>query len=117
MIVVDIAGEVVGFLLARCFEGKVHLVDSVVCPRVRGRGMGRQLVLEVLKAVSGDAPMLVSAEVRRSNETARRTLMGLGLRAVCCLRNYYSHPSEDALVFEGVLSLGDRASGSVQEGR
>ncbi|MDO5729821.1 MAG: GNAT family N-acetyltransferase [Actinomycetaceae bacterium] len=121
--------EMVGYVGAR-LGIDTDLMTVGVYPHARGRGIGRQLVLELLSHVrhvqiTSDyqfsfepvAPPAgvgiirpirhverVLLEVRVSNVAAITLYETLGFRGIGTISDYYRHPLEDALVMEAHLS-------------
>jgi ribosomal-protein-alanine acetyltransferase len=59
--------EVVGFLTATVGAGEAHVLDVVVHPDHRDRGVGRRLVTELLERLADEGVTDVTLEVRPSN--------------------------------------------------
>lgn len=82
---VAVAGdEVVGFahLGRRQQAGDVELYRFYVLPEYQGQGLGRQLIVEGIKALQADGPVArVFAQVERDNEIGCRAYRGLGFTA------------------------------------
>jgi ribosomal-protein-alanine N-acetyltransferase len=79
---------------------ELHVHNLAVHPGVRRGGLGRLLMDVVLQAGARQGARAALLEVRGSNEAARRLYESLGFRELATRRNYYSHPTEDALVME-----------------
>jgi ribosomal-protein-alanine N-acetyltransferase len=69
-----------------------HIVSIAVDPAYRRRGIGTELVEEVLKRTKGTARV----EVRKSNEVAKKFYTQLGFTVQTVIPKYYG--DEDALV-------------------
>ena len=74
------------------YFGNVAIVSIAVHPAYRRRGIGTELVEEVLKVTKGNAIV----EVRESNEIAKEFYMHLGFSLRTLIPNYYG--DENALV-------------------
>jgi [ribosomal protein S18]-alanine N-acetyltransferase len=83
--------------------GELHVHNLAVHPGFRRGGLGRLLMGAILEVGANRGATAALLEVRRSNEAARRLYEGLGFHALATRRNYYSHPTEDALVMEKSL--------------
>jgi ribosomal-protein-alanine N-acetyltransferase len=95
---VYIAGhEIVGYII---FYPSGHIVSVAVHARYRRRGIGTELVGEVLKRTKGEAIV----EVRASNEVARKFYNHLGFVMRGIIPGYYG--DEDAVVMINPLSKG-----------
>lgn len=89
--------RVLGFVLVQCaVSGEAEILTVAVDPVARRRGVARRLLWGVLEAMPGR----VWLEVRRSNTAAQRLYQQLGFVDVGLRRNYYSSPSEDAVVMQ-----------------
>jgi len=81
--------EIVGYII---FYPQGHIVSIAVHPAYRRRGIGTELVAEVLKRTRG----IASVEVRASNEVAKTFYKRLGFSLRTIIPRYYG--DEDALV-------------------
>jgi len=94
----DDAGRVIGFCAFWHVMDEAHINNLAVAPRFRRGGVASAL----LSRVFGDAARLgatrVTLEVRRSNEAAQRLYERFGFDVAGVRVDYYSHPTEDALV-------------------
>ena len=77
-----------------------HILNLCVRTESRGRGLGHQLLLELLDLAREEWAGAVLLEVRSTNEPALQLYKRMGFRQVDIRRDYYSGPegSEDALV-------------------
>jgi [ribosomal protein S18]-alanine N-acetyltransferase len=78
--------------------GEVQVHDLAVHPDHRGHGLARWLLRFVLDWAARRGAAEAYLEVRRSNQAARELYGSLGFQEVSARRDYYSHPTEDALV-------------------
>ena len=76
----------------------IHINNLAIRPELRGRGLGRILLQQVLQEAERLGARHATLEVRRSNAAARRLYEGAGFRLVGVRANYYTHPIEDALI-------------------
>jgi ribosomal-protein-alanine N-acetyltransferase len=83
--------------------GELHVHNLAVHPGDRRQGWARLLMRVVLGLAVRQGATVALLEVRRSNEAARGLYESLGFRVLATRREYYSRPTEDALVME--LSL------------
>ena len=81
--------KIVGYII---FYSEGHIVSIAVHPAYRGRGIGTELVGEVLKVTKGNA----SVEARESNEVAKEFYKHLGFSLQSIIPKYYG--DEDALL-------------------
>ncbi len=83
------SNKITGYII---FYPEGHIVSIAVHPAYRRRGIGAELVGEVLKVTKGNA----SVEVRESNEVAKEFYTHLGFFLQAIVPKYYG--DEDALV-------------------
>jgi [ribosomal protein S18]-alanine N-acetyltransferase len=79
---------------------ELHVHNLAAHPAGRRRGWGRMLMRAVLALATRRGARTALLEVRRSNEAARGLYESLGFRVLATRRDYYRHPTEDALVME-----------------
>ena len=96
--VAEVENETAGFVAAHILSGEeCHLESIAVAALFQRRGIARALVQWLLKQ-AGPVPCLL--EVRESNEPALALYRGLGFSPIGRRKNYYTHPTEDALVLQ-----------------
>ena len=87
--------KLVGFLVWReLAPGEAEILNVVIDPEFRRRGLGRILLKEVFQVHHGK----VFLEVRESNSDARSFYQALGFEQVGVRREYYKNPLESAIV-------------------
>ena len=91
-------GAVVGFCSYWRVVDEVHINNLAVLPTFRRQGIGRALLKRILTEAAREGATRALLEVRRSNEDARRLYETLGFTVAGIRRQYYSHPTEDAVV-------------------
>jgi len=90
-------GSIAGFLVWRPLAiGECEVLNLVVAPRFRRRGIARQLLEPLLNA----ADTQVFLEVRETNQAARMFYKSLGFQEVSVRRGYYESPPETAIVMK-----------------
>ncbi len=93
--VAELGGRVVGFVVCRSVvEGESEVLSLVVDPALRRRGIGKQLMMELL----GGLPGTWFLEVRESNTAARKLYEHLGFQEIARRSNYYQDTGETAVV-------------------
>lgn len=93
----DDAG-VAGYLLGRVVVDHGEILSLAVLPERRRAGIGRQLLGEALDLMAARGVTVAWLEVRVSNAAARALYRGAGFAESGLRRDYYRHPTEDALV-------------------
>lgn len=94
---------VLGFLVARQVAGEWELENIVVAEEFRGKGVGTQLLRELLTQAQKGNSDSVFLEVRESNAPARHFYQKLGFRETGRRKAYYSNPAEDAILYGRTL--------------
>jgi len=94
----DAEGRILGFVNHWLVYDEVHVLNIAVHPEFRRRGYGERLMRHVLKFAGASGCRLVTLEVRRSNEAAKRLYGSLGFRPIGVRPNYYAEDGEDAIV-------------------
>lgn len=94
----DGVGILVGFVGSWLLVDELHVTTIAVHPDWRRLGIGRSLLLHLIRAALGRGATAITLEVRASNGPAQRLYEGLGFRLVGRRRGYYSDNGEDALI-------------------
>lgn len=91
--------EILGYANFRFLAGEGELMRIAVHPACRGRGYARKLMDRlVLSSVEQNAAAL-TLEVRAGNIPAICLYKSYGFKEEAVRKNYYEHPTEDALIF------------------
>ena len=90
---------VLGFIVARVLGDEWEIENVAVAARAQRRGLGSQLVKELLEVARGRGARAVFLEVRESNQAAQGLYRKWGFVPAGRRKSYYSDPSEDALLF------------------
>jgi [ribosomal protein S18]-alanine N-acetyltransferase len=102
--------HVAGYIATWVVVDEVHINNLAVRPECRGRGYGSALLTHALAEAAVHGAFRATLEVRRSNEAARRLYERFGFRVAGIRRDYYSHPTEDALILWRDTSVPARSS-------
>lgn len=94
---------VAGYIVAREAAGELHINNVAVRHEYRRKGIGRELLSQVLSQGLLMGASTAFLEVRRGNGAAQSLYKTCGFRAIAVRPNYYSEPREDAVVMS--LSL------------
>lgn len=89
----------IGFIVAREVGQEWEIENVVVTNNSRRKGVGAQLVREILALARARATKDVFLEVRESNQPARRLYEACGFQIAGRRSKYYSAPEEDAVLF------------------
>ncbi|MCA9524279.1 MAG: ribosomal protein S18-alanine N-acetyltransferase [Myxococcales bacterium] len=100
----DLDGRCVGYAVIWVIEEQADVINLVVDPRWRRRGVGRALFEYALGALRVDGVSRCTLEVRAGNVAAIELYRKLGFATAQRRANYYSDPPEDALVMHLALA-------------
>ncbi|MGH9736913.1 MAG: ribosomal protein S18-alanine N-acetyltransferase [Candidatus Acidiferrales bacterium] len=92
-----------GFLIARSLLGESEILNFGVRPDARRRGIGSQLLQEVIDWSKRSRDRRIMLEVRASNLPAQSFYARHGFRIVGRRGRYYSNPTEEALLLDCAL--------------
>ena len=92
--------RVLGFAVYYVSFENADLYNIAVRPEARGRGVGTALLGEVLRRARAGGAERMFLEVRRSNLAAQRLYERAGFAVCGVRRNYYTSPTEDAILME-----------------
>ncbi len=87
-----------GFFFAQMAEGEMEILNFAVAKEHRRRGMGRALLAEGMEQGAALGARRCFLEVRASNHAELLFYQGQGFAELYRRRNYYSDPSDDAVV-------------------
>lgn len=91
-------GNLAGYVGSQSVMGEADMMNLAVCPQFRRRGIGENLVQELIRHLTANQVHSLTLEVRRSNEAALKLYEKLGFSEVGCRPGYYSNPKEDAWI-------------------
>jgi [ribosomal protein S18]-alanine N-acetyltransferase len=100
-VVVDTPTGVGGYAVMSMGAGEAHVLNICLAERLRGRGIGRELLRAVLEHAGGHGVGQAFLEVRPSNVAAIALYESMGFERIGLRRGYYQAPGgrEDALVY------------------
>ena len=99
----DGSGLLVGYICPMQLLDEGHILNVAVDPDLRGSGVGRMLVQQVLDDCRAAGASFVSLEVRESNLPAITLYRKMGFVEMGKRKRYYEN-GEDALMMEYVFS-------------
>lgn len=97
-LVLEHAGEVLGFAGMHVVLDEGHIVQVAVAPAHRGKGYGTKLAMALMQYAANLGVSYVTLEVRVSNEPARRLYAAMGFQQVSVRKRYYEDTGEDGLL-------------------
>lgn len=91
--------NLLGYIGANNICGEVYITNVAVNENYRGKGYGKMLVNHLIKQCEAENALFVTLEVRKSNENAIALYKICGFKKVGERKNFYSKPTEDALIY------------------
>lgn len=96
--------KVIGYIGNWFVLNEGHITNLAVHPCYRGKGMGKKLIVTLLKIGARENIASYTLEVRVSNIVAQRLYRRLGFQEAGIRKNYYQNNQEDALIMWKHLS-------------
>ncbi|PTD94653.1 ribosomal-protein-alanine N-acetyltransferase [archaeon SCG-AAA382B04] len=91
-------GEVIGYILGgKINQKEFKLISLAVQPQHQGKKVGTKLLKKFLKNIKKEHPYLISLEVRKSNQKAKKFYKKFGFKEVRKKPDYYQN-GEDAIL-------------------
>ena len=105
-----------GYVGVYCTADEGEITNVAVVQSARNRGIGRELLLEMIKRIEQRGISRLVLEVRVSNDPAIRLYEKQGFAVMGKRKNFYEKPTEDAYVMvrEPVVPTGDSMAISLQ---
>lgn len=92
------SGRVVGYAGLWLIVDEAHITTVAVDPEMRRKGIGRHVVVEILKLAQEAGMLCATLEVRAGNAAALALYEKLGFERVAIRKGYYPDNKEDAVV-------------------
>ncbi|HIX89405.1 MAG TPA: ribosomal protein S18-alanine N-acetyltransferase [Candidatus Agathobaculum pullicola] len=96
-------GQAVGYVGCQTVLDEGYITNVAVSPDCRRQGIGRALIAELVSCARAKELSFVTLEVRASNASALALYEGAGFGRVGVRKNFYSAPSEDAVLMTRFL--------------
>ena len=93
-------GKIIGAVLYGAILPEWEIYRVCVTPSARGRGIGRALLVTLHDRLAAEGYHTGMLEVRRSNSPAIGLYEASGYDRIGVRRDYYRHPTEDALIYQ-----------------
>ena len=90
--------DIVGYCGMWVVMDESHITNVAVAERMRGNKIGEGLMREAIRVVMEQEVVLMTLEVRVSNDVAKNLYHKLNFQDGGIRKNYYSDTGEDALV-------------------
>lgn len=96
--------RIAGYIVARESAGELHINNVAVRDQYRRRGIGSALLGRIVEAARGRKVQVAFLEVRSGNHAAQALYEKTGFKAIARRADYYSEPTEDAVVMSLTLA-------------
>lgn len=103
-LVVETAKVIVGYICYRCVQDEAELLKLAVHPGHRRHGIATMLIEYAVDELKTRGVAGIYLEVRESNGPARSMYEAFGFLNAGKRREYYSSPTEDAVVMKLALN-------------
>lgn len=97
-LVAELNGLVAGY--CGCYQSleEAEIVNVAVKKELRGLGIGRKMLTELMNLGKGQGVFAYTLEVRVSNHTAIHLYESLGFESIGIRKNFYEKPTENAMI-------------------
>lgn len=92
------AEKLVGYVGSQSVLGWADMMNLAVAPEYRRRGIGEELIKQLISHLQKNEVTCLTLEVRASNAPAIALYEKMGFCEVGIRPNYYHNPKEDALI-------------------
>ena len=98
--VVEHKDKVIGFIIYGLYKTDIGILNFAVHPDWRRRGVGKQMLTELITKLSAQGFKKIILEVRETNLPAQLFFRDCGFMAISVLHNYYEDTPEDAYLMQ-----------------
>ena len=97
-LVAELDGEIAGY--CGCYQSleEAEITNIAVKRQLRGHGIGRRLLEELMRIGKEQGAFAYTLEVRVSNQAAIHLYESLGFVSFGIRKNFYEKPKEDAMI-------------------
>jgi ribosomal-protein-alanine N-acetyltransferase len=96
--VMEYAGEIIAYGGMWVFFGEAHITNVAVAPEFRGRGLGRAMMLHLMRTALHKKADAMTLEVRETNAVAQNLYASLGFEKAGERKGYYGDTGESAYI-------------------
>ena len=98
LIIRQMEGKIAGY--AGCYQSleEAEITNIAVKRELRGQGIGRKLLMELMRLGKERGAFAYTLEVRVSNQAAIHLYESLGFISFGIRKNFYERPREDAMI-------------------
>ena len=91
--------KLLGYIGSNNICNEVYITNVAVNKECRGKGYGKILVNHLIKQSEVEKAFFITLEVRKSNENAIALYEKCGFKLIGERKNFYSKPTENALIY------------------
>ena len=97
-LVAELDGEIAGY--CGCYQSleEAEITNIAVRRQLQGHGIGRRLLMELMRLGKEQGAFAYTLEVRVSNQAAIHLYESLGFVSFGIRKNFYERPREDAMI-------------------
>lgn len=97
-LVAELDGEIAGY--CGCYQSleEAEITNIAVRRQLQGHGIGRRLLMELMRLGKEQGAFAYTLEVRVSNQAAIHLYESLGFVSFGIRKNFYEKPREDAMI-------------------
>ena len=101
--VAKIKNQLAGYCCCWEIEGELQIANLAVHPDFRNRGIGKNILQEILNRACQRKVKKVTLEVRESNQFGLKLYQAFGFAEAGRRKKYYRKPTEDGLILAKIL--------------
>lgn len=90
--------EIIGYAGTWLVADEAHIMNVAIAPIHRNMGLGRKMMVELVRIVKEKGITAMTLEVRPSNTVARKLYEKMGFKSVGLRKGYYEDNKEDAMI-------------------
>ena len=105
ILVLKCDNKVAGYITYTKIFDEIQIANVAVSPNYRRKGFGFMLVSDLIGKAKSEDVQLITLEVRKSNTAAYLLYEKCGFETVGERKNYYSKPTENAILMNYTIPL------------
>jgi [ribosomal protein S18]-alanine N-acetyltransferase len=90
--------EIIGYAGTWLVADEAHIMNVAIAPVHRNMGLGRKMMVELVRIVKEKGITAMTLEVRPSNTVARKLYEKMGFKSAGLRKGYYEDNKEDAMI-------------------
>lgn len=105
ILVFEYNGKVAGYITYTHIFEEIQIANVAVSPQFRRKGVATSLIGKLIEDGAESNSEIITLEVRQSNFSAINLYSNNGFEKVGVRKNYYSYPTEDAILMNYTFQL------------